>query len=146
VLVDKIENLKWPAIIGSLCCEVIRPDMVGMPGSMSNAGAIGKPKSCPLGLFLWHLETFFSPDRINSVFTDVPTLHIEKPPHLTIPIAAILGCQLNDSGAKPFLLLIWKWLITLGGMILPYHSTCPALRHPKLSLDLDDSLSAPGRA
>ncbi len=70
------KDLKWPAIMGSLRYKVVRPDMIGVLKSMSHTGLISEPKSCSLGLFLWYLETFFSPDRVNFVFTNLPTFHI----------------------------------------------------------------------
>jgi hypothetical protein len=120
--------------------------VVGIFRPKPHARSIIKPKPSSLGLFFWNLKTFLSPDPIHSILTNLESINIQKPCHLTITISSKKFGKINH----PFSKLLFKWIsfifISLSASIKANNFTGPTFGNVEHFNDMVNGFFLTGRA
>ena len=74
VLIDYCKHSHSLSITRPGQYEIIGPDVVAMSRPQPDARTIVEPQSSSLGLFLWDLQPFPSPDPLHLLVVDLPAL------------------------------------------------------------------------
>ena len=138
-LVDDVEHAVFAAVMGAILDEVIRPDVVGMLGPQTNAGAIRQPQTTAFGLLLRHLQPLTPPDPFHPPVADRPPCLAQQGGDLAIAIAAILAGQFDDIGRQPFGILPAPRDLALRRAMLPERRTGTALGDVQMLSDMLDA-------
>ena len=111
-----------------------------------DAGTIIEPEPSSFWLLLWDLKTFFSPDPIHSILTNLESINIQKPCHLTITISSKKFGKINH----PFSKLLFKWIsfifISLSASIKANNFTGPTFGNVELGYDMINGFFLASRA
>ena len=93
--------------MGSIFHEVVRPDVIAVLRSKTDARSVMEPQTTAFGLLLGNLQPLTPPDPLNPLVVDDPAcLAPQHPRNLAIAVAAILSGQRDDVGGQP--LLVFK--------------------------------------
>jgi hypothetical protein len=120
--------------------------VIGIFRTKTNTGSIVEPESSSLGLLLWNLKTFFSPDSIDPIFPDIESIHIQKPCHFTIAVSAKKFGKINHSFPELFSNGIDFILISLCATIKPNNFTGPTFGNIELVYDVINGILLASRA
>ena len=120
--------------------------MIGVLRTKSDTRAIIEPESPSLGLFLWNLEAFFSPNSIDSIFAHIESIHIQKPCHFSVAVSSKELGKIDHSPSKFFIKWIDFVLISLCAAIETDDFAGPAFGNAELVYDMRNGFFFPGRA
>jgi hypothetical protein len=88
--------------VGAIFDEVVRPHVIAMLRTQTDARTISQPQPAALGLLGWNLQPLLSPDPLDTLVVDDPT---RRCPHelrdLTIAVATVLAGEFDDVGGQP---------------------------------------------
>jgi hypothetical protein len=122
-LVDDIEHAELAPVMGSLLDKIVRPDMVGAPGSQPDARSIIQPWASALGLLGRDLQPLASPNPLDPLVVDQPAGLAQKLGDLAIAVATILPSQLDDIGGQLIFILPAPRDLALRRTVLPERRT-----------------------
>ena len=89
ILINDSQHAERTTVVSAVGYKIIRPDMTLMLRSTSDAGAVIKPKSTALRLFLWNFKPFTSPDTFNPFEVDRPAFSPKQSRYPAVAIATI---------------------------------------------------------
>jgi len=129
--------------MGSIFHEVVRPDVIAVLRSKTDARSVMEPQTTAFGLLLGNLQPLTPPDPLNPLVVDDPAcLAPQHPRNLAIAVAAILSGQRDDVGGQPLLVFKAPRYLALRRAMLAERRTGAALGYVKLTLDMLDASTA----
>ena len=127
--VDHYQEPNLSSIFGSIGDEVVRPDVIFVLGTSTDAAilaaTIGQPSATVL--FSWDLPAFFPPDSLDSLVIDVPTGSLQRAMHAG---TAVPWTTMGDASHLGQELPLVPWslrLVTLRRAWLTQHTTSSTL-------------------
>ena len=120
--------------------------MVGMFWPQPDARAVVKPNPALLCLFVRDFKPFPPPDPLDALVIYVPASLVQQARDHAIAVASELPRQLDDVLGQPF--FIWQAAghLALRGAMLPKCAADPPLRYAKGLPNMNNTLTAAGRA
>ena len=123
--VDHYQEPNLSSIFGSIGDEVVRPDVIFVLGTSTDAAilaaTIGQPSATVL--FSWDLHAFFPPDSLDSLVIDLPTGSLQRAMHAG---TAVPQATMGDASHLGQELSLARWslrLVTLCRARLTQHAT-----------------------
>ena len=111
-----------------------------------DAGTIIEPEPSSFWLLLWDLKTFFSPNSIDSIFSDIESIYIQKPCHFTVAVSAKKFGKINHSFPKLFINGIDFIFVSLSATIEANNFTGPTFGNVELGYDMINGFFLASRA
>jgi len=99
--VDNRQDLDGAAVIGAVCDEIIRPDMVAMGGPEPHARPIVEPERSAFRLLLRNFQPLLTPNAFHPLVIDPPTLSSEQCRNPVIRVAPILFGKSHNFFSEP---------------------------------------------
>ena len=72
VLADDRQHSKRPAVVRSICYEVVRPDVMPVLWPLTHTWAVDQPQAAPFQLFLRYFQPLATPDAIDAYVVYMP--------------------------------------------------------------------------
>lgn len=120
--------------------------MVRTLRSQSGARPVVQPKPSLLGLFLWDLQPFPSPDPFNTLVIHMPAAVVQHPGNHAISITPELSRQLDDVLSQPHFVRQTSGHLALRRAMLPQCAANPALGYAEGLPHMIDTSTTAGRA
>src|SRR5680860_792978 len=89
--------------MGSILDEVIRPDVIAVLRSQSDARSVIEPQPPAFRLPPWNLQPLTPPDPFDPLVIDQPARIPQQRRNLAVAVAAIETSEFNDVGGQPLL-------------------------------------------
>ncbi len=84
---DNRQNLDWTTVVGTVCHEIIGPDMMAMGRPEPDTRPIVEPETSASGLMFGDLQPLLTPDPFRPFMIHLPTLSSKqcRNPAITVP-------------------------------------------------------------
>lgn len=126
-LVNNVQHSILPPIMRTVFNKVMRPDVVGIFGTKTNAGSVVEPKTSAFGLFGKYFQPLTSPDRSYPLSIHPPALVLQHRRDPAIAIATVLDSKCCDIRGQCRLIIRSGWLLALRGAVLAENSASKPL-------------------
>jgi hypothetical protein len=120
--------------------------MVLVLRSKPDARSVIEPQSPAFWLFLGHLQTLPSPQTLDTLVVDLPSIIPQQRCDSPVTIPSVFAGQLDHLGHKSRLVIRDIRLTPLGRTRLTQYSTCPPLGDVQLLANFVHDLASAGRA
>jgi hypothetical protein len=142
-LVEDVGHPVLPSVMGTVLDEVVGPDVAGVLGSQTDAGAVRQPEPPALGLLLRHLQPLASPDPLHPLVIHHPAGRgPQQLRDLAVAVAAVPARELDDVGRELFFVVPAPRGFALRRAVLTECPAHPALGELKLPSDVLDAGAA----
>ena len=145
-LVEDIEHAILPPIVRAILDEVVRPHVVAVLGTQTNARSISQPKPPAFCLLLWDLQPLPAPDPFDPLVVHKPTGVPQQGCDLAVAVAAVLSGKFDDVGGQPLFVITALRHLALRRAMLTERRTSATLGDVKLTSDMLNTAAATRRA
>ena len=141
-LVDHVEHAILLPVMGSILDEVIRPDVIAVLRSQSDARSVIEPQPPPFRLPPWNLQPLTPPDPFDPLVIDQPARIPQQRRNLAVAVAAIETSEFNDVGGQPLLVFRAPRHLALRRAMLSERRTSATLGDMQVMSDMLDTGAA----
>ena len=132
-LIDDVQRSVGSPVFCSVMHEVIRPDMVNMPGPETDARSVIEPEPAFPRLLHGNLQPLTTPQALDPLVVQLPACLSQHRRNPSIPVTAVLPGQFNHVPDQEVLVISRLRNITVCRTMLSQDTTGTAFRYCELA-------------
>jgi len=142
-LIDDVQRSVGTPVFRSVMHEVVRPDMVNMPGPETDTRSVIEPEPAFPRLLHGNLQPLTTPQALDTLVVQLPACLSQHRRDPSIPVTTVLPGQLNHVPDKAVLVISRLRNITLCRTMLSQDTTGTAFRYGELAPHQINAVATP---